>query len=659
MKNPASVLLSFCIAISVALINTNIQGDTVSPDSGIKLQKGADYQIVKEYQYPDFKIIQFNLARLSHFSYMLISDAECMVVDPGRDAAIYQEIAKKAKVKIKAVFLTHAHADFIAGHLELAALAGCPVYVNQANDAVYSHKGLKDGDILNIGKVTVKFIETPGHTPDGMCALVYDTKNSQEPEVVFTGDTLFVGSVGRPDLLEGKMSAVELAAKMYDSWFKKLALLGDNVVVLPAHGAGSLCGSNLGNSPSSTIGAEKKTNPYLQHKSKNEFIAAILNSLDHAPQYFGHDAALNRQGPPLVDWKKLPGQELTAAAVNPNNPNTYIVDVREAEQYAAGHIENAINIPASGKMATWVGIVVPWGSRLVITGSPEEIKEAAHRLQRIGYTPEYITLEQWQKSGKKLFTTEIIPPKELYAQFQQGKSPMILDVRKPSEWNTERIGDVINMPLQTLHDTQAKLNPSEPMITVCNTGYRAGIAAGLLARSGFKDIKIMKGGMEEWRQGELPTVGSGAGCAALTTAAANTQRLNLPEVITTDGLNRLIKDQPDFIEIIDIRPAGQFADYNIPASRNIELKTLFENGVATKDKTLIIVDRDGTLAFIAAGILAEKMDGRIKALEGGIENYWRKTFAADRPAGLPQPPPSIPAEKKPQIKQKPIQDAGC
>jgi len=651
MKNPVTALSVFVLLFSLCFMVPEIKGDTISPDSGIKLEKGADYQIVREYKYPDFKIIQFNLARLSHFSYMLISKGSCMLVDPGRDAAIYQETAKKEKAKIKAVFLTHAHADFVAGHLEAAALAGCPVYVNVKNHALYKHKGIKDGDTLKIGDALVKFIETPGHTPDGMCALVYDAGKAK---VIFTGDTLFVGSIGRPDLLEGQMSAVELASKMYDSWFKKLALLDDDIVVLPAHGAGSLCGSNLGTSPFSTIGEEKKTNPYLQYKSRNKFIAAILNGLGHVPQYFIHNAVLNRKGPELVAWKKLPGKELAVKAVNYKDPDTYIIDVRSDGEYAAGHIPDSINMPNSGKLATWVGIIVPWKAKLIITGSQKEIAEAAHRLQRIGRKPEYITFEQWRKAGGKLAKSGLLTPKEVYSQFSRGKGPMILDVRLKSEWDKDRIGNVINMPLQTLHNTEGKLKPSEPVVTICRSGYRAGIAAGLLARDGFKNVKVMKGGMKAWNKAGLPTTGSGMACSLPLKEEALPE--NLPEVINSDNLNRLIKDQPDFIEIIDIRPAGQFADYNIPGSVNIELKELLRRGAGSQGKILILVDRDGTLSMIAAGVLSAGSKRKIKALEGGVEKYWRKTFNT-KPSGKAVQP--VKTVEPPKVEKNIIQDAGC
>ncbi len=654
MKNPATVLSFFSVLFSLCLFVPELKGDSISPDSGIKLQKGADYQIVREYKYPDFKIIQFNLARLSHFSYMLISKDSCMLVDPGRDAAVYQQTAKKEKVKIKAVFLTHAHADFVAGHQETAALTGCPVYVNTKNHALYKHKGIKDGDTLKIGNALVKFIETPGHTPDGMCALVYSADNPGEAKVIFTGDTLFVGSVGRPDLLEGQMSAVELASKMYDSWFKKLALLNNDVVVLPAHGAGSLCGSNLGKSPFSTIGEEKKTNPYLQYKSKNKFIAEILNSLSHVPQYFIHNAVLNRKGPELVDWKKLPGKELNVKDVNTKDPDTYIVDVRPPEEYAAGHIPKSINMPHSGKLATWVGIIIPWKARLIITGSLKEIAESVHRLQRIGYKPEYISFKRWRNAGGKLAKTILVPAEEVYSKFSQGKGPMILDVRLKSEWEKDRIGNVINMPLQTLRNTKGKLKPSEPLVTICRTGYRAGIAAGLLMRAGFKDAEVMKGGMEEWIKAGLPTTGSGMACSLTFKGELSPE--NFPEVINYDSLNRLIKDQPDFIEVIDIRPAEQFADYNIPNSSNIELKNLLNQGTGTQKKILILVDRDGTISMIAAGILSIKSGRRIKVLEGGVEKYWRKTFNTKPSVKTVRFPKTVEPLK---VKKTVIQDAGC
>lgn len=640
----------------VMFIVPAVSGDTVSPDSGIKLEKGADYQIVKEYRYPDFKVIQLNLARLSHFSYLLLSGGECLVIDPGRDAGIYQETAAREKAEIKAVFLTHAHADFVAGHLELANRTGCPVYVNQANRAVYKHTGIKDGDTLKIGKALVKFIETPGHTPDGMCALVYGAEKPDKPELIFTGDTLFVNSVGRPDLLEGQVSAVELASAMFDSWFGKLARLDDDVVVLPAHGAGSLCGSKLGKSPASTIGAEKRNNPYLQHKSRNEFIAAIVNSLEYVPQYFMHDAQLNRQGPPLVKWKELPGKESAVADIDVKNPDTYIIDVRPPEEYAAGHIENAVNIPNSGKLATWLGIVVPWEARLVVTGSEKEIAEAVHRLQRIGYKPEYVIFEKWRKAGGKIAETKLLPPKEIYSQLN-GKGPMLLDVRQKPEWDEQRVGEVINMPLQSLDRSKGKLAPALPLVTICQSGYRAGIAAGLLARAGFKNVNIMQGGMDEWNKAELPTAGKGAVCP-FTAVSQTSAAPALPEIITVENLNRLLKDMPDFIEIIDIRPAEQFKDYNIPGSGNIELRKLLEEGVPPEGKTLIIVDRDGMTALLAAGILSGKLSRQLKVLEGGVEKYWQKNFGPAKPAAPPAET-AAPVKETPPKEKKIIRDAGC
>ncbi|MDO9109616.1 MAG: MBL fold metallo-hydrolase, partial [Desulfatirhabdiaceae bacterium] len=295
-----TVFMHFSIApASIPLVNAAGIKDSESASHDTN---AASYSIVNAYSFSNFRIIQLTLPVLSTYSYLLISGSDALAIDPGRDISIILETAKKENVTIKGVYLTHSHADFIAGHMEMANTLKCPIYQSKKSGAQYSIQPLSDGDRIPLGAVSLKFIDTPGHTPDGMCALVFGKNSPDVPEAMFTGDVLFVGSMGRPDLLEGSISAAWLASTAYDSWFNKISKLGDGVTFFPAHGAGSLCGAHLSEEPFSTIGKEKASNPYVKYTRRSDFIAALLEGLPDAPQYFRHNARINREGPPLIDW---------------------------------------------------------------------------------------------------------------------------------------------------------------------------------------------------------------------------------------------------------------------------------------------------------------------------------------------------------------------
>jgi len=272
-------------------------------ESASHADAAASQVIAETYEYEGVKIVQFNLAVLSHYSYMVVSGKGALVVDPNRDIQVYLDTAKKEGWTIKGVFLTHSNADFVAGHLEFAKAVGCPIYQHKDSGALYKINALSDGQSIPWGEVSLQFLSTPGHTPDGMSALVFSKDDKVTPKAILTGDTLFVGSIGRPDLMGGTVAAATLAGMSYNTWKNKLSKLDDSVVVLPTHGAGSLCGAHLRDEPSSTIGTERATNPYLQHRGRNDFITAVLEGLPEAPQYFKHNAKMNREGPVPVDWE--------------------------------------------------------------------------------------------------------------------------------------------------------------------------------------------------------------------------------------------------------------------------------------------------------------------------------------------------------------------
>ncbi len=629
----------------------------------------ATQTVVKRYAFPGVTIVQFSLAVLSHYSYLVVSGTDALMVDPSRDIQVYLDAAKKEGWAIKGVFLTHSHADFVAGHSEFAKALGCPVYQNKACGASYPITGLSDQQSIPWGEATLQFLATPGHTPDGMCALVFDKADKATPRAILTGDTLFVGSIGRPDLMGGTMSAAALAGMTYDTWKGTLSTLADSVVVLPAHGAGSLCGAHLRDEPSSTIGTERATNPYLQHAGRSDFITAVLEGLPDAPQYFKHNATMNREGPPLVRWAApLPPPPALDKTLT-DSTAAYVVDLRDAKRFAEGHIPNAVNIGLRGRLETWVGIMVPWGSRTVLCGGAEEMKEAAFRLHRVGYdVAGAVGFEAWVAAKQPVFSNEPIGPLALYQRMKDGTAPVIVDVRLPSEWMGLRIGNVVNLPLNLLGAlAAAKLDPQEPVVTVCNSAYRSSMGIGVLERKGFAKVASLVGGSEAWIESGLPVIQP----AAPGGAAAQAKRVvRLPDRIDPSALKRLLVDLPGTYDLVDIRPAEQFADYQLPGSRNVELADLIADpAYLTGAGPLVIVDRDGSLAMAAGGILSQKTERHVKVLFGGLDAYWRDAEMGGPVKAVPLPPAvsrapaaqaAAPAQPAPQAPQAPKKkSAGC
>lgn len=628
---------------------------------------GADasqYQIVDTYKLAGYELIQLNLPVLSHYSYLLVSDGKVLVVDPGRDVQFYEDLIKEKNLSVSGVFLTHSHADFVAGHMEMVRLYSCPIYQSAKSGAKYKIEPVEDGSTLQIGRAYVTFIDTPGHVVDGTSATVGPAKDS--PELILTGDFLFVGGVGRPDLVAGTTSSA-LAGMLYDTWTERVSKLPDAVRVFPAHGAGSLCGAHLKDQPFSTIGEERTSNPTLQHKNRSEFIAAVLSELQEPPQYFGHNAAMNRDGPPLVEWQQAVSIVAPEEGLA-DSSKSYVVDLRDSKAFAAGHIPNSVNIALRGRFETWAGIMVPWGSNMVVCGATEDdLKEASHRLHRIGYTTKALAFEQWTKAGMPLLSNKLIAPKELHAQMQSSSSPMIVDVRLPNEWMGLRIGTVLNLPLNRLSELSSKLETSQAVVAVCNSAYRSSMAIGILERKGFRNATSLEGGSEAWIEAGLPVYGSEKSGSP---ASTRTRRMiPLPERICARELKRLMMDLPGTFQIVDIRPPDMFADYSLPGSQNVDIAELASNpSFLVGTIPLIIVDRDGSYAMALGGILSQKTQRPIKVLYEGLESYW---IGSDIPGSAvpqtispqirPMPPgsapaPAVPSTTQPSTRKK---SAGC
>lgn len=652
-KNRLTISVAF-VAFVVAVAG-RAAGPAKDAEAASHGDDAANLQTVRETEVktPDFVFRQYNLGVLSHYSYLLGSGGEAMIVDPARDVSRYIEDARELGLKITRVYLTHSHADFVAGHMELARAAGADILVNEDTRAGFKHTPLADRAEVRFGKLRCAVIKTPSHTPDSTCMLVFTPASGDKPDFVFTGDTLFIGSVGRPDLMGEGMTAAALTEMGFRTWNEKLSKLPDSARIFPAHGAGSLCGAHLSDKPVSTIGEQKRENVYLQNRDLSSYVMAVVDGLPEAPQYFKHNARMNHDGPPLVDWDNVMPPPLAPAEVAARGQkDAWIVDVRDARAFASGHPRDAINIGVRGRFETWTGIMVPWGASFILAGSDDEVRESAFRLKRIGYdSPAGFLqggLEAWKKAGLPVGTLKLVKPAELYARMQEGTAPVIVDVRLPAEWMALRIGNVLNIPINTMAEGSRRLSKDRPVLAVCNSSYRSSMAGSVLLKLGFKDVLNMEGGAEAWVKAGLPTISAaGAGGGQ---AAAPARTLRLPDRISAADLKRMMMDLPGTFEIVDVRPPAQFADFSLPGSMNVDIADVISNPAYINGAApLVIVDRDGSLAMAVGGILAQKGPRPIKVLFGGLEAFWNESGprpgpSAPGPRIRPTPPPQAPLE---------------
>ncbi len=453
---------------------------------------------------------QFYLGCLAHASYLIGSNGEAAVVDPQRDVDIYLEEAKTHGFEIKHVIESHLHADFVSGHHELAARTGARVYFGHRAPAKFDFKGVHDGDEIRMGSVMLRFLETPGHTPESISVLVYDNeKSTTTPDAVLTGDALFIGDVGRPDLLGSKMPATELAGMLYDSLHQKLLSLPDDVKVFPAHGAGSMCGRNISSERSSTIGQERRFNYALQPMSRDAFISMMTTDLPEAPSYFSRDAQINLEGPLLLGDLPSP-KPLTPAEVKQKHAaGALVLDTRSSAQYGNGHIAGSINIGLGGQFASWAGTLLALETPIIlITDDEEQVREAQTRLARVGI--ENIAgflaggVLSWHEAGFPLSTTEQIAVEELMQRLKERTLDVLIDVRRPGEWESGHVLQAVNQPLHRLAETSKELDHGARIAVICAGGFRSSAAASILERGGFQTVANVVGGMSAWHNANLP-----------------------------------------------------------------------------------------------------------------------------------------------------------
>ena len=443
---------------------------------------------------------------------MIGSEGEAAVVDPQSDVDIYLKAAGEQGLQIRHIFETHLHADFVSGHKELAARTGSKIYIGARANAGFPHVALTDGFEVLVGAVRFRALETPGHTPESVCLVITDGEKSVQPCSVLTGDTLFIGDVGRPDLSRTHTPR-ELAGLLYDSLHQKLLALPDAVAVYPAHGAGSLCGRAMRAERSSTIGTERLTNYALQIPSREEFIAQLTTNLPARPDYFLEDAEINRSGAgALTELPPMPG--LSPAEVQRLlQPNANVLDVRSGDEFAAGHVPGSVGIALSGQFASWAGGVLGIHSKPVLIGDTgAQIDEARLRLARVGIEDlrGYLAggLAAWQKAGLPLAKTAQISPQELNQKLRDGtvRAADVLDVRREGEWQAGHIADVQCRALDTFPHGLPAMDRERPVAVHCKSGYRSIIACSLLERAGYRNVINVAGGFDAWHAAGLPEV---------------------------------------------------------------------------------------------------------------------------------------------------------
>jgi glyoxylase-like metal-dependent hydrolase (beta-lactamase superfamily II)/rhodanese-related sulfurtransferase len=456
---------------------------------------------------------QFYLGCLAHASYLIGSEGAAAVVDPQRDIEQYINEAEAEGLKIKYVIETHLHADFVSGHRELAERTGAVIVFGRKANAAFDYAPAKDGDEFRIGKVILRVLETPGHTPESVSILITDTEVSNQPQKVLTGDTLFIGDVGRPDLVSSiGFTAEQMAGMLYDSLHSKLLGLDDEVEVWPAHGKGSLCGRNMSNETSSTIGVQRQFNYALQPMRKEEFVKMMTADLPEAPAYFSKDAEMNRGGARALTDLPRP------AALAPEEVNKLagrgvtILDVRPNAEFGAGHVPGSLNIGLSGQFASWAGQLIKFDAPIVVVAADEsKVDEAVMRLARVGIenVKGYLAdgMDAWRRAGLSITTITQISVDDLSELLSSRTDLQVIDVRQPGEYSNGHVPSAVNAPLARVGESASEFDPNRQTAVICAGGFRSSAATSILERRGFKNLLNVLGGTGEWITAGYPVEG--------------------------------------------------------------------------------------------------------------------------------------------------------
>lgn len=448
---------------------------------------------------------------LSEAAYYIESKGEAAIIDPLRDIDAYLKLAEERKARIKYIFETHFHADFVSGHIDLGKATGAPIIYGPNTQTKFPVTVASDGEIFPIGECSIEVMHTPGHTLESTSYLLRDAEG--RPYSVFTGDTLFVGDVGRPDLAQkgNEITMHDLAGMMYDSIHKKLFPLPDEVIVYPAHGPGSSCGKNLGPNTFSTIGEEKTSNYALKAETREEFIRQVTDGISAPPQYFPINARINKEGYESLDEVLAQGMAALSTDVfktRMKEENVIVLDTRRAKTFTHGFIPGSLSIGLEGRFAEWAGSLIPFDATILLVTEPGREKESIVRLARVGFDKVggYLEggFEAWKNAGEEVDMIINVEPDELMMDIPHDDNLVVLDVRKPSEFADGHLKDAANLPLNVMNDpgSMAHILEEQNLYIHCEGGYRSVIAASLLKHHGFHNLRNVEGGWNKIKQEE-------------------------------------------------------------------------------------------------------------------------------------------------------------
>ncbi len=449
---------------------------------------------------------------LSEAAYYIESNGEAAIIDPLRDIEEYILMAKERNATIKYIFETHFHADFVSGHIDLSKATGAPIIYGPGAKTSFTIENAADGQTYKVGNVSLKVLHTPGHTLESTCYLLMDEKD--KPHAIFTGDTLFVGDVGRPDLSSGDLSSEELAGIMYDTLTTKILPLPDDVIVYPAHGPGSSCGKNLGPNTFSTMAEEKKTNHALQPQSKEDFITAVTTGLNTAPVYFAVNAGINQKGYEAIDAVKARGiTELTIEEFKRlAKEDTIILDTRPATIFTQGFIPGSLFIGLEGRFAEWAGSLLPFNKKIILVTPQGKEEETVIRLARVGFDKMWGVLKggfgAWQQAGEKTDMIIDIEADELMMDMPHDPNLTVVDVRREAEHADGHLKGSVNLPLSDMTDVAllAQFEEHENLYVHCAGGYRSVIALSILKKEGINNVRNILGGWAKIKEEEKSVI---------------------------------------------------------------------------------------------------------------------------------------------------------
>ena len=447
---------------------------------------------------------QFYLGCLSHASYYIGSEGEAAIIDPQRDVQQYIDEAAAHGQAIKYVIETHSHADFVSGHVELAGKTGAQIVYGERASTQFPTLKVRDGDVLNVGSVRLTFRETPGHTPEGITIIAEELGRAGSPMRVFTGDTLFIGDVGRPDLVGSVgFTAVEMAGMLYDSLQGKILPLPDDAEIYPAHGAGSLCGKSLSKETWSTLGEQRKFNYALQPMTKEQFVGIVTADQPQVPAYFPKSAAKNLEGSASMADLAKPRELSTEEILTFDG---VVVDIRSAAEYGAGHVPNSVNIGLGGQFASWAGTLIPIGTPLaVVAAKKEQVDEAVMRLARVGHETVSAFMLFSNFTGDQAAVTQM-SVNDANEYVRSGRVVQFIDVRRKGEYSNGHATGAISRPLDSLASHLEDLDPAAPTFVICEGGYRSSAGTSILENAGFSELYNATGGTAAWVKAGLPTI---------------------------------------------------------------------------------------------------------------------------------------------------------